>query len=336
MTESNIKNTRIFIYVDVSLLYSIYSQVFEGITDRVVEERINQLLTGETQGTVLKQASAESQALEASRRTESTILHDHMYNRLELRLDGVLQDANQVNSENMTELFVDKPIVKVSGRAEIEDYAKIQMLLEKFNDLAGIIAYAHFSQDPEFQKSRKEIEQKLSEEKIKSERKRLEVQLENMSDLRWMAVKQGLSQDQVLLNNFNTFAKIFNPSGYDVVITPFDVPTIHYRGILNRDWLRSDPQLLSSLYGGQSEAPWTMVGIVTHIPGTFKDLGKNNQIEVKEPTSDPNNPMMLDAFRRIFRQGRFFERMFLESVQETEIVVAPLAIYREFVLPISK
>ena len=94
MTNKNTKNVREFIYVDVPKLYSIYSQVFEGITDKIVEERINQEITGRVQESILKQASAESQALEASRRTESIVLHDHMYNRLESALSSVLHDAS--------------------------------------------------------------------------------------------------------------------------------------------------------------------------------------------------------------------------------------------------
>ena len=33
-------NIRYFNYLNVPLLYSIYSQVFEGITDRITEEKI--------------------------------------------------------------------------------------------------------------------------------------------------------------------------------------------------------------------------------------------------------------------------------------------------------
>jgi hypothetical protein len=88
MTKSN--DVREFIYVDVQKLYSLYSQVFEGITDRIVEERINQLITGDTQSSFVRQSTAESQGLESSRRVESSILHDHMYNRFEAALDSTL------------------------------------------------------------------------------------------------------------------------------------------------------------------------------------------------------------------------------------------------------
>jgi hypothetical protein len=124
---------------------------------------------------------------------------------------------------------------------------------------------------------------------------------------------------------------MFNSNGYDVVITYTADPTF-FRGVLDKVWLRNAPQLISSLYGGQSEAPWSMVGIVTHLPGTHvSQLGQQKpQLDTLASTQDTNNPMMLDAYRNMFRSSRAFERMFLESNTDIEVVVSPLAIYREF------
>ena len=45
-----------------------------------------------------------------------------------------------------------------------------------------------------------------------------------------------------------------------------------------------------------------------------------------------DNPMMLDPYRNMFRTARAFERMFLESQTDIEVVLSALAIYREFEL----
>src|SRR5947207_3404569 len=127
------------------------------------------------------------------------------------------------------------------------------------------------------------------------------------------------------MDNLALFAEIFNENGYDVVITPSD-GSIRYRGVLDRNWLRILPQLISSMYGGQSEAHWTMVGIVTHIQGTYTQ-------QVQTPlVGNSENPMMLDAYRNMFRTARVLERMFLESDSNMEIIISPIAIYREFTI----
>ena len=127
------------------------------------------------------------------------------------------------------------------------------------------------------------------------------------------------------MDNLSYFAGLFHTDGYDILISPND-GTVLYRGVVDKNWLRISPQLISSMYGGQSEAPWTMVGMVTHIQGTYV---VQEQMPIANTTI---TPMMLDAYRNMFRSARVFERMFLESDNLTEIVVSPLAIYRSFVI----
>jgi hypothetical protein len=80
-----------------------------------------------------------------------------------------------------------------------------------------------------------------------------------------------------------------------------------------------------------------MVGTVTHFPGMYVDLSKELRTDTQEVSplpgqQTPDNPMMLDAYRNMFRAARSFERIFLESGTDTEIIVSPLALYREFQL----
>ncbi len=42
---SNDKNIREFIYIDIPKLHSFYSQIFEGLTEKIVEERVDQSTT---------------------------------------------------------------------------------------------------------------------------------------------------------------------------------------------------------------------------------------------------------------------------------------------------
>src|SRR5689334_16771359 len=126
MEESKRLKVRDFIYLDIPKLYSMYSQVFEGVIEHIVQDRLSQELTGGTQASLMRSASVETQALEASRRTESGILHHHMYNRLEEALESVLVDASTMDATEVSKVFLSSPLIKVVGPIEIEDYARLQ------------------------------------------------------------------------------------------------------------------------------------------------------------------------------------------------------------------
>ena len=142
MPNHDIK-VRDFIYVDADRLYSLYSQVFEGVADRIVESYTAGFSTTDSQkGPPLQGSSTEAQVAEVSRRTENKFLYDHMYSRLEKRLDSVITSATEVTSENFQSKLEQAFIVRVSGTAEIEDYDRLNMFMERFNELADAIAYS--------------------------------------------------------------------------------------------------------------------------------------------------------------------------------------------------
>jgi hypothetical protein len=331
------RKIREFIYLDVPKLFSLYSQVFEGLSEKIVEEHINQIITGEAQKSLIKQAESDSQTFEAYRRIESGVLHDHMYNRLEKEIESTIIDAYKVNKDEIKGQLSDCPIIKVSGTVEIEDYQRVNIFFDKFNELGEIIAYSAITGNPEIEAKIQILKEGLNSSG-KERRKQIEYQINELKDAKKLAEEMGLVQDPIALNNLKFFGELFNPDGYDVLITPANLPDLHYRGILDRTWLRIDPKLMMQLFGGQSESPWSMVGTVTHVQGTFTNLSKPSENIFKQTSQKldaQENPMMLDAYRNMFRSLRVMERMFLESKIDMEIIVAPIAIYREFKITIS-
>ena len=123
---------------------------------------------------------------------------------------------------------------------------------------------------------------------------------------------------------------MFNPDGYEITIIPSESRgDLVFRGILDKRWLRVQPNLLKALYGTFAESNWIMVGQPTYLPrGKIPELGESligqGSEEVKMEA-----PSMRDPFRNMFRAARFLENMFLESKQRIEVIVCPLAIYRE-------
>lgn len=92
---------RDFIYIDVERLYSFYSQVFGGVAEQIIKsvgkghERTDAQLSSPRQG-----KSYEEQVTDLSQRTETAILHDYLYKRLEERLGEAIKELGQLSLTN--------------------------------------------------------------------------------------------------------------------------------------------------------------------------------------------------------------------------------------------
>jgi hypothetical protein len=334
--KAEVRSIRQFIYMNVPTLYSLYSQVFGGITDRIIEERLNQELTGDKQSALPIFASSESQATTAYRRMESVVLYDHMYNQLEQAIGDAIQKAEVLTPESAAQALIENPIIKVSGRAEVEDYVRYREILTNFNKMAGVIAYSGAISDPKWAKQLAELDEAIAKEDKPARRRVLERERTSLAKKPDEVASKPLQSPQ-LLTNLEYMASMINPSGYEILVTPSTAPNMGFRGILDREWLRSSSSLIRSLYGGQSEAPWTMVGMTTHVQGTYtKASPPNLEMRTRTVEDDVNFPMMLDANRQLFRTARFFERMFLESSTGFEVVLSPIAVYQEFKISVMQ
>jgi hypothetical protein len=305
---------RDFIYVDGDRLYSVYSQVFQGVAEQIVQSYIDEYASA-TSNKSLRDASVETQTAEVSRRTENRLLYDHMYNQLEAKLSRSLVDGLSLDVADLVPAFATPKLVKVTGLAEVEDYTRLRVLIEKFNDLGEVIAYSHMPSAD----SRAAAEAEIKQIKDGNERARAKERLKATTSITALAKQLGLRQDEQLLKNLRMITEHFYPEGIDVVISSAARPELAYKAVIDRKWLRVDGALLRSLQSGLPAAGWTVVGYVTHVPGT--------DLELAEPESTESN--IHDSFRGMFRAGREFERKFFESEARVEVVVAPIAIYRE-------
>jgi hypothetical protein len=263
----------------------------------------------------LRGASVETQTAEVSRRTENRLLYDHMYNQLEARVTDALVDGFSFDDNDIREAFRTPRLVKITGVAEIEDYEWQRALVENFNALADVIAYAHMPSAAD----RAALETELKAVKDGNERAKLKEKLKATINPTALAKALGLRQDDQLLKNLKFVSNHFYAEGFDVVISQEDRPALVFRAVIDKKWLRIDPQLLRSLHAGLPARGWTLVGHVTHVPGI--------DIDIRDPEGAEAG--IHDSYRAMFRTGREFERKFFESDVRTEIVVAPLAIYRE-------
>jgi hypothetical protein len=321
---------RDFIYLDVDRLYSLYSQLFEGVAGEIIQSVVNSAASSDSQkGAPLSGLSVETQVAEVSRRTESRFLHDEMYNQFERRLGTVVVVPTGLTRENFRDELRGTFIVKVSGPVEIEDYSRLHEFMGRFNDLGAAISYAKFS-SAEMQAERTEMETKIESISDRNQKSILRQKLKELTDPKRLAQASGLHHDEKNLANLRLWIEMFQREGFDIIISPREFKNAFgFRGVVNKRWLRLNPDMIRALYGGAVWSPWTMVGQVTYLPGDGVAVDAESAIFEREEPNDPDNPSMRDPFRQMFRTSRVLERAFFESRQRTEVILSPLAVYRE-------
>jgi len=329
MTEAP-KIMKDFIFLDVERLYSLYSQVFEGVADQIIKHYESSMAHGDTQEGPAGSETA-SKVVELSRRTENKFLYDHMFNRLEEELGKSVVDASSVKREDAREVIANALLIKIKGSAEIEDYSRLQEFIKDFNRLGDAIAYAlALSTVNPVEKA--ELWKEIKGTKEKRRKTQLERQLkahDPKAIAKRIAEEVGLKQDQQTLDNLMLFANKFYEDGYDITIAPSaESGYPAYRAPIDKRWLRTSPRMLRSLFGSYAESNWVIVGHATYFPGCNVPPVADKPDDL--PEVDEDRPMMRDQYRNLFRSSQTFERMFLESQVRDEIIVCPLAIYREY------
>jgi len=326
---------RDFIYVDVDRLYSLYSQVFEGVAEQIIQSYMDSSAKSDQQkggGGIISGSTTEAQVAEMSSRTEKKILYDHMYNRLESKLKKSILDVSEIPANDYIKTLSKAFMIKVRGTAEIEDYNRVKIFMEKLNSLGEAVAYSVIQTE--------EYKNKISgfENQAKvapaPERSKLKDHIKKISDPKLLSKEMNLHQDEKLLGNLKEFVEIFYPEGFEITIKPDQrCEDIVFRGIVDKKWLRVKPELLRALYSGLVKMQWTMVCQITFLPLEGFKL-KEPELNLNTPnTLEKNQSVLRDPFRAIFQGMRGFDSMFLESQQRIEILVCPLAIYREVSLP---
>lgn len=340
--SENAKIIRDFLYLDVDRLYSLASQVFEGVTAQIAQSFQSEQSKVESQKGVTK--NADERVTEAALRTESKFLHDHLYHQLEERMSEAIVDIVSAESVDYEKLQQNGTFIRVKGVASIDDYNRMSSFLDEFNNFGVSLAYVGSSNTGEIEQLRENLE--TEKEHLKSQihssksplaKSQLKQKLANLEDtsqplnfLQAFAATKGVYRDPMLLHSIKTIAETFRRGAFEINISqPYLETTASFRSVLDKRWLRSEPEYLRSLYTGASIGTnLVVIGQITAIPdeSNFSKLMENSESETSDATS------LMDVLNPMFRLMGALDEMIGASTQEKSVVVQPLAIYKEVVL----
>jgi len=305
-----------FVYLDEDKMYSLSSQIFEGITEYVLseshiesdksEEQKGPVGSGRIIGDVLKQSD---------RKSEMKFLSDYSYTLFEKKLlsDSKVIELDGVDDEPKEFLEEEKTFIKVKAKATFNDINATNLTLENFNEIGKALTYiTNFEKISEV---RKQLRKAKTNVKDRNKRAQLQSQAKSLTNVDKLAKESGLQQDQTFLENLAFVLKYGFQDQFEVQMR---LSEFIFSANLKRSCLRENENLIVRKYSRQTEVDFFLFGMVTQ-------CGRNTVEDLKE---QDNLDTIKEALMNLVDHLTNVESSFTGRLSN-EIIIDPIALYTE-------
>lgn len=313
MENKNRCTIKSFIYLDEDKMYSISSQLFEGMTQYILQEETDGLNDVNSQkGNFLSGRFMADMMFQSRSKSEMRNLHDFAFNLFEKELEnrGILYDV-KCNDE-ISDLQ-DKGFVRIRGKIFFCDYARMQYIIENFNNIGRALGRL---QGATFYEQIEEIKHNANETKDREKRNRQqqnakysEKQIENLLK------SAGLVLDEKYVKNLSTVMKFGYQDGFEVRIILEDSPLL-FSAVINQSCLKENENVLISKYSRITEKEFTVIGVITQV-GNPKPKLPNNEGEDMKTATQGMHEMIANL------------EMQFNGRSSNECIIDPIAIFTE-------
>ena len=313
MENKNRCTIKSFIYLDEDKMYSISSQLFEGMTQYILQEETDGLNDVNSQkGNFLSGRFMADMMFQSRSKSEMRNLHDFAFNLFEKELEnrGILYDV-KCNDE-ISDLQ-DKGFVRIRGKIFFCDYARMQYIIENFNNIGRALGRL---QGAIFYEQIEEIKHNANETKDREKRNRQqqnakysEKQIENLLK------SAGLVLDEKYVKNLSTVMKFGYQDGFEVRIILEDSPLL-FSAVINQSCLKENENVLISKYSRITEKEFTVIGVITQV-GNSKPKLPNNEGEDMKTATQGMHEMIANL------------EMQFNGRSSNECIIDPIAIFTE-------
>lgn len=313
MENKNRCTIKSFIYLDEDKMYSISSQLFEGMTQYILQEETDGLNDVNSQkGNFLSGRFMADMMFQSRSKSEMRNLHDFAFNLFEKELEnrGILYDV-KCNDE-ISDLQ-DKGFVRIRGKIFFCDYARMQYIIENFNNIGRALGRL---QGATFYEQIEEIKHNANETKDREKRNRQqqnakysEKQIENLLK------SAGLVLDEKYVKNLSTVMKFGYQDGFEVRIILEDSPLL-FSAVINQSCLKENENVLISKYSRITEKEFTVIGVITQV-GNPKPKLPNNEGEDMKIATQGMHEMIANL------------EMQFNGRSSNECIIDPIAIFTE-------
>ncbi|SIQ11204.1 DUF6414 family protein [Marinobacterium stanieri] len=304
-----------FLYLDEDKMYSLSSQIFEGVTEYVLKEVAEEKEEGEQQkGPVGSGKILADAMISRGSSTEKKFLHDYSFTLFEKYLEEdnrVLSlSDDSVRLGDLESSMNDYSFIKIKSKAVFNDVNKITEMFSEFNKIGEALAHANiFEQQNILNQEIELLKQAGKQNMVKAKTAELK-KLSNLSD---RAKQMGLYHDQKFLDNLSLMTKYGFSDQFEVSQKLGDGL---FTSCLKRNFLRENEDLLVKKYSRKTVRDVTVFGIVS------QDLN-DPRAEIDEKNDFDN---LKQAILNLIEHVTNIEKS-ISGKQKNEIVIDPIAVY---------
>lgn len=311
---------RSFLYLDNYKMYSISSQLFEGLTEYIVTSREEGNEQTETQKGPIGSGKVLGDIIQKSlNQTEKRFLHDYSYSVFENALieDGKVLEIDKLSILDKLDSLKDYSFVKVTGRIVFNDLKIIEETLRNFNNIGEALGY--ITKKAAYDEQMKELSIQASQIQDRNQKSKFTSLVKNKMEFKKVLMDEGLMMDDDYIKHLTYVFDYGYNQQFEIQI-PLDGRFL-VSAQLNRENLKDDERRIIKKYSRETEKEFVLFGILTQIE-------KESEREDLTITNGDMGSGMKESLMNLVRTLIGVERSFTGKL-DYEIIVDPISIYIE-------
>ena len=309
-----------FLYLDEYKMYSISSQIFEGITEYLIDYRGTAKEETERQSGPIGSGRVLADILKSASGTqERKYLHDYSYTLFEDRLKQSEGKVCNVSYENVSAAIArinSVDFIEVRGKPIFNDMNRLKSTIEDFNEFGKALTYLMSFE--ELEDVRQQLEESVKAETDRNEKARLRQRQKQLTNIERLAKEQNLYQDPKLLEYLMLLLNYGFQDQFEVQIP---VGPYIFSANLNREYLRENEDMLVRKYSRFSEKDFVLFGTISQ--------GPTETLENQDNDDQDAVPTQMKEVIMQFVGALSKMEASLSGKLENEVVIDPIALYRE-------
>ena len=313
---------RSFLYLDNYKMYSISSQLFEGLTEYIVTSKGAENTETETQkGNIASGRVLGDIIQKSTNQTEKKFLHDYSYNLFEKALieKGKVLEVDNDNIEAFSEKMSDYSFIKVTGRVIFNDLKIIEDTFRNFNSIGEALGY--ITKKAEYDAQIAILNTEINQIKDRNQKAKATNILKSKTEFHKLLKEEGLMLDDEYLKHMVYILNYGYNEQFEIQIPLNDTYLISAQ--LDRDNLKDDERRIIKKYSRETEKEFVLFGILTQIE---KESNKERLFGDKIGAGSETN--LKESLMNIVRTFTGVEKTFTGKL-DYEIIVDPISLYIE-------
>ncbi len=306
-----------FIYLDEYKMYSISSQIFEGITEYLIDYRETKTEESETQKGPIVSGRIMADILKSESGTqEKKYLHDYSYKLFEdyLKESGKILSLSAENIDESIKCIDNAGFVEVRAKTVFNDMNILKSTIEKFNELGEALAY--ITSFEEIEELRKQLKTEEESTKDRNQKAQIRQQLKRFENKKKLAEDRGLHRDPDFLDKL---AFILDYGFQDQFEVRMPIEPYIFSSSFNREYLRENEHLLVRKYSRLTEKEFVLVGTVAQSSSESINHEEDGNHEFEH---------LKESIMHLVERLSNLESSFSGKLTN-EIIIDPIALYRE-------